>query len=1096
MKGRSSVRMRLMDLLLWPLMVVSVAFSVPAGAQVTTSSISDTVYAADGTVAAGSVLVSWPAFTTAAGQSVPKGNLAITLGANGALNVSLAPNAGSIPAGTYYTVVYHLSDGSTSREYWTIPVSAAALPLSTVRTSVLPSSVAMQTVTKQYVDQAIARAATGALPQDSSAYVLKSGDTMTGALTLPGNPVSGLQAATKNYVDAASSALQAGLGQKVSTVPSGTQTVTQPGGTQLQVNNLNGQLYAKQYQSQAGNDGITNALTSSACTNGCSVVADPTYGGTELFSLRNSRSQLTDQRGGAVDENFFNPQSPNQGDASGRSITVNETLSAPASRAAGHNTIQSNGLYVRQNALSGGNNLYPQTITTAIPYFKSTYGATKTEGYNPTQGQHVLDTHSQDCYGVGDCLIGSQFLYSSGGYRDNSDEGTHPFDLQIAEHTSVFRGTCTAGCSNGSTQLQITATADPGTQGEGRFLIDKSPSKLITAGTLTSAGSGGPHASALFSGTSFPLSTFFSLASAALPQTGNMAPGTVAAAIATSGVTGGYATNTAAAPAASGVACVADAGNYGTDDFETVNYSIMDGTHIQLTLNKPHAAGATVAMGGLCGYGIEQTVDTANNLRQLFPVIGSISGTALYYSGLGTRVLGANNTTSGFANIQASITSLQRSGNVVTGTISGLFAQDINGLSVTISGVSDSSYNGTFPVTTIAANQFTYTQAGANSTSTGGTVTYLTGGYVMYPAAEVLSVYNSATKAVDGAMTLAPNIVAWGAGDPVEQPHYFQSRVAADITFVTQFLPRPIASQQAGVEYDGMNGAYLQGWVIRNSTPATAYFGNGGTHQTPEVAMAVQGAWNTSLDMQAGETNGIIMRCNSHGCNRWNSSYNLFALQSSAYYDYINFAPASSTVTFNMRGSQYSFSPSAFTAGTINATTINATRINGLQAATSSAVGGVTLGPTATTSVLANVATSGSASDLTSGTIDPARLPSGYNGGGGGGGSSTCASNVGFSATPTFAVTCSIATFHMPLTGNVTAESFTGLSAGQQITLIFQVGSTPGYTVQWSPSIHGGFLTSSVSGAAGFTQAGKYFVQQFVVDTDGTTLLNPGAINE
>ncbi len=249
------------------------------------------------------------------------------------------------------------------------------------------------------------------------------------------------------------------------------------------------------------------------------------------------------------------------------------------------------------------------------------------------------------------------------------------------------------------------------------------------------------------------------------------------------------------------------------------------------------------------------------------------------------------------------------------------------------------------------------------------------------------------------------------------------------------------------------------------------------------------------MDMQAGETNGIIMRCNSHGCNRWNSAYNLFALQSSAYFDYVNFAPTSSTMTFNMRGSQYSFSPSAFTAGTINATTINATRINGLQAATSSAVGGVTLGPSATAAVLANVATSGSASDLTSGTIDPARLPAGYNGGGGGG-TSTCASNVAFSATPSFAVTCSVATFHMPLTGNVTGESFTGLAAGQQITLIFQVGSTPGYTVQWSSPVHGGFVTSSVSGAAGYTQAGKYLLQQFVVDTDGVTLLNPGAINE
>ena len=1061
-----------------------------AEAQVAVTPISDTIYYANGNSAAGTVLVSWPAFTTVAGVGVPSGNTSATLGAGGRLTLSLAANVGAVPAGTYYTVVYHLGDGSTSREYWTVPVSTAPLALTAVRTSVLPTSVAMQTVSKQYVDQAISRAALGGLPQDTSVYVLKSGDTMTGALTLPGDPVSGLQAATKSYVDAASAALQAGLGQKVSTVPAGSQTVTQPAGTQLAVNNLNGQLYARQYQSQTGNDGIPNALSSGDCATGCSVVVDPTYSGVESFSMNASRSMLADQRGGAVDEYFFNPQSPRQVNGNGRSITVDQTLSAPASRAAGHNTLEVNGLSIRQNALAGGNNLFPQNLTSNLPYFKSTYGATQTVGNNATQGQHVLDTHLQNCYAVGDCLIGSQYLYSSGGYRDNSDEGTHPMDLQIAEHSSVFRGVCAAGCSAGSTQVQVNATNDAGTQGEGRFLIDKAPGNVISTGTLLQSVAGGPHAGVQFSGTAFPVSTFFTLAVNALPQAGNMAPGTISAGIVTSGVAAGYSTNTASAPAGSGVACVADVGA-GADDFETANYTVVDGTHLQLALNKPHAAGATIAMGGLCGYGIEQTVDRVGNLRHVFPVIGSNSATSLYYSGLGTQVLGVTGATSGFANLQGSITSLQRNGNTVTATVSGSLPQDINGLSATIGGVADASYNGTFAVTTTAANQFSYTQAGANSTSTGGTVSVLTGSYTLYPMAEVLSVFNTATKAVDGAMTLAPNTVAWNTGDALEQPHFYNNRVAADVTYVTQYLPRPTAAQPAGVEYDGNNGAYLQGWVVRNATPATAYFGNGGTHAAPDIGMGVQGVWNTSLDLQAGETNGILMRCNSHGCNRWNSSYNLFTLQSSAYYDYVNFAPPTSTMTFTMRGTQYSFSPTSFTAGTINATTINATRINGLQSATAASVGGVTLGPSATTAVLANIASSGSAADLTSGTIDPARMPPGF-----GSNSGTCASNVAFSATPTFAVTCSNATFHMPLSGNVTAEGFSGLAAGQRITLIFQTEGTPGYTVQWSPAVHGGFVTSSTAGTAGYTLAGKYFVQQLIVDTDGVTLLNPEAINE
>ena len=1078
-----------------------------ANAQVQLSPIHDFVYSANGSAASGSILVSWPAFTTISGQTVPKGTTSVTLATGGRLDLSLAPNTGATPAGTYYTVIYHLDDGSTSREYWSVPLSSSPLTLGSVRTSTLPSSVAMQTASKQYVDQAISRAALGELPQDVSAYVLKSGDTMSGPLTLPSDPSSALQATTKSYVDASTGAVQAGLAQKLSKSPQSTQTVIQPAGTQLEVNNLNGDLYAKQYQSQGGNDGIANALTSRDCSAGCSVVAEPTYTGIEDFTLQANRSHLTDRRGGALNESFFNPHNPQQSRVQGQTINLFETESAQSNLATSHNSMEVEGLTVNLNALGGGNNVYPQNSQSPIPYFKTTYGATQTEGYNTTQGQHVLDNHKQNCYAVGDCLLGSQYLFSSGGYRDNSDEGTHPFDIQIAEHTSLFSGTCSTGCTVGSTQLQVAATSDPGTQGDGRFLIDKAPAKTISSGSLISGSISGPHASVQFSGSAFPVSTFFFLDSTAPAQSNTIAPGTVTVTIRTSSIPAGYSTNTASAPAANGIACIADSyGGSAPDDFETANYSIVDGTHIKLTLLKPHNSGATVAMGGLCGYGIEQTIDTVGKLRQVFPVIGSMSSTSLYYSGLNTKVLGFTNSTSGYANVQGSISTLQRSGNVVTVTVSGPLPVNVNGLSMTVAGVSDASFNGIFNVTTIASNQFTYTQAGANSSSTGGTISLVTGNYALYPMAEVISVFNASTKAVDGFMGLAPNNVSWAQGDPVEQPHYFQSAVAADTTYVTQYLPRPTQPQNAGISYNGVTGAYLQGWVIRNNTPPNTYYGNGGTHLAPDQAIGIQGPWLNAMDIQAGENSGIVMRCNSHGCNRWDSSYNLFALQSSAYYDYLNFAPSTSTLTFNMRGTQYSISPTSLTAGTINAGTVNATRINGLQTATSSAVGGVTLGPSATSAALANVASTGNASDLvglarsatvdttnaaniTSGTLDPARFPPGSLGG-------TCASNVAFTATPTFTMNCSNQTFHIPLIGNVTGETFTGLSSGQRITLIFQTGSTPGYTIQWSSSVHGGFLTSSTSSAASYTQAGKYFVQQLVVDTDGVTLLNPGAINE
>ena len=154
--------------------------------------------------------------------------------------------------------------------------------------------------------------------------------------------------------------------------------------------------------------------------------------------------------------------------------------------------------------------------------------------------------------------------------------------------------------------------------------------------------------------------------------------------------------------------------------------------------------------------------------------------------------------------------------------------------------------------------QFQFAQAGPDATSSGGTLQLLTGGYVLYPIAEVLDVYDPATGNVSGKFTLAPNTVAWAANDPVEQPHYFQEKISADITYITQYTPRPASQQQAGIYYQGNNGPGLRGWVINNV--ATGYLGSGGTHTAPDIALQTQGIWNTALDMQAGEQTAKLTR--------------------------------------------------------------------------------------------------------------------------------------------------------------------------------------------------------------------------------------------
>jgi hypothetical protein len=405
-------------------------------------------------------------------------------------------------------------------------------------------------------------------------------------------------------------------------------------------------------------------------------------------------------------------------------------------------------------------------------------------------------------------------------------------------------------------------------------------------------------------------------------------------AIATAGVIAGFATNTATVPSPSGVACIADQPNGDAPhNYEMAAYSVVDGTHLQMTLNKPHHAGATIAFGGLCGYGLEQTVDTVGSIRQVFPVIGSNSATSLYYAGGLTAIVGLQGSVSAFFNVSLQIAAIARNNGVVTVTTAGSLPADVNGLAMTVSGVADQSYNGTFPVTSTASNTLTYSQSGANSTSTGGTVAKLTGGYVLYPMAEVLGVFNTATNSIDGKMTLAANTVPWAANDAVEEPHYYQQSIGADTTFVGQTTPRPTITQSPGVQYESNVGPGMNGWTIINAVPATNYFGNGGTHAAPHAAFMTQGIWQRAMDMQAGEQSVFSVHCNSHGCGKWNSGYDLFEFDSSAGVDTESYQPGTSTLGMSFRGTSYQFSPQAFTAGTINAGTVNATTLNGAVSA-------------------------------------------------------------------------------------------------------------------------------------------------------------------
>ena len=103
---------------------MSIPVEAASGPAMTT--VNDVIYGADGATASGTLLISWPAFTTADNRPVAAGTKSVKLGAGGTFTVELAPNQGATPGGTLYTIVFQLDDGVPKTEYWSVPTSTPA----------------------------------------------------------------------------------------------------------------------------------------------------------------------------------------------------------------------------------------------------------------------------------------------------------------------------------------------------------------------------------------------------------------------------------------------------------------------------------------------------------------------------------------------------------------------------------------------------------------------------------------------------------------------------------------------------------------------------------------------------------------------------------------------------------------------------------------------------------------------------------------------------------------------------------------------------------------------------------------------------------
>ena len=225
------------------------------GQAVATTTVQGTIYLANGQPGGGTLMVSWPSFTTAAGQLVAADRASATIGNDGFVSINLAPNQGSTPAGQYYTAVFYMSDGTVNTQYWIVPAAAQAA-LSQVQAQLMPAAQAVQAVSKAYVDQAISQATQSALGGP--------GGVLAGPLFLSGDPSQPLQAADKHYVDSQLAAAVPLAGGNMS------GPLTTPGVNGIEV--------------PAGTQQTTLQATINAAGANGAMEIPPTYAGTDTFT--------------------------------------------------------------------------------------------------------------------------------------------------------------------------------------------------------------------------------------------------------------------------------------------------------------------------------------------------------------------------------------------------------------------------------------------------------------------------------------------------------------------------------------------------------------------------------------------------------------------------------------------------------------------------------------------------------------------------------------------------------------------------------------------------------------------------------------------
>lgn len=931
-------------------------------AQIQTTTVQGTVYRADGTPASGTLLISWPAFTTPQNQAVAAGTTSATIGTDGFVSVNLTPNAGSLPQGNYYTANYHLSDGTVNSEYWVVPAAGTAA-IASVRAELQPSTVAVQPVTQTYVQNAIASL--------SGTWLPLAGGTLSGPLALSSDPTASSQAATKHYADqlaAAQLPLAGGTLAGPLTVPN------------LYAKQLEGRLYADQQQSSSGsNNGIAMSLQQCLTyTYACQVIAPALYAQTEAQPWGGSfqwmyppysggAPETAPTGGGYVDDRWGAPQwvytaglAIPGGDVRhsvGPAMVLNEYRPLGATQngsAAPALTLQK--LQLANSWNWNGNQTYNETLLAGgYQYSGGSWNNVDSELYASSPGDHIV-LYSR--------------VFDRGGVSNADGEGTETRSV-LYEASDVFEGTLNGTSTNPSDPLlcrvnPCTVFSTTRTQGGNGSLGSD-----LEITDLTRADSTGYISNIAYPGiitatgadwdSVYGDSTFYgTLSSSASP--GGSGPASITVSIAT----------TFGSPTTSSPVCLFD---YSGRNWECEVPTAASPTSLTLLLRHNFQAGSVVAQGGMTGMGLSMQADwvgpgspyggsgagvsgfgslnnPSNIIRPVFPIMYNLSGNVVHAitgnrNGFGTRAYPS-----------------MGSGGAVSATVSG-------GAVTACSASGGSGYNASTtwdgyamfpPQLTYSANPAWTTYPllairgeGANGLSScvvvsggtqgsGGALTVTvtpTNPYAVYPMAHIVNAWNPSSGQLDGSSIAVDNPMpspsAFHTGDTLEVPHYFANATTQWNSQITGFQPSSITN---GVEtyIGGVFGGNNYGYWIQNMNQQSMYSNfPGGTTPwqigwdsmgTP-YGYTLSGAWLNGIYLKSppfgmsgggGLSGAVVVGCfdyvtQTNICTKWLNPYNVLNVRNTNNNqqgeDVLQYTPTTQSWTWTAGATSFSGANSA-----------------------------------------------------------------------------------------------------------------------------------------------------------------------------------------